>query len=165
MKGHRSGVTIIELMVALAVASIAFAALAYSQITGFRVTRSSQGSALAKDIGMKQLEHIRGLGFDVYRDCPATGPSEDSGLPTCDGSATDAEHPGFTVHWNITASPAGIAPVPALSTPALKGVEVWVTWEDSRYDLIGYLSCGDPGETATTEVPCPNESLRSGAGS
>lgn len=151
------GVTIIELMVALAVASIAFAALAYSQITGFRVTRSSQGAAIAKDIGMKRLEELRGAGFETYKHCV-----DAAATPDCSGSAADADHPTFTVHWEVTASPPG---VPALDPPALKGVAVWVTWEDSRYDLIGYLSCGDPGESATTEVPCPTESLRPEAAS
>ena len=60
---------------------------------------------------------------------------------------------------NVTASPAG---VPALDPPALKGVEIEVTWEGASYELVGYLSCGDPGETATTEVPCPIASLRGG---
>lgn len=157
MRRRVAGLTIIELMIALAIIGIAFAALAYAQVTGFRVTRSSQGAAIAKDLGMKQLEVIRGLGYGLYRDCPDAGPTEESGLPPCSGSEADETHPGFTVHWSITSSPAGVN---ALDPPALKGVEIHVTWEDTRYDLVGYLSCGDPGETAMTEVPCPRASLR-----
>lgn len=156
MRRRVAGVTIIELMVALAIVAIAFAALAYAQITGFRVTRSSQGAAIAKDVGMKQLELLRGLGYELYKDCPDGEPVVE-GVPGCTGSRVDEEHPSFTVHWAITAAPVGVA---ELDPPALKGVEIHVTWEDTRYDLVGYLSCGDPGEFATTEVPCPSESLR-----
>lgn len=153
MTARASGLTVIELLVALAVASIAFAALAFSQVTGFRVTRSSQGAAIAKDVGMKQLEVIRGLGYGYYRHC------SDGTETDCSGSAPNAEHPGFTVHWKITDSPEGVKVLSASEPPALMGVEIQVTWEDTRYDLVGYLSCGDPGESATTEVPCPRESL------
>ena len=157
MRGRTAGVTIIELMVALAIVSIAFAALAYSQITGFRVTRSSQGAAIAKDLGMAKLEYLRALGYELYRACPDAGPAAGGPLPACEGSEPGAEHPSFTVRWRITESPVG---VPALDPPALKGVEISVTWEGTRYDLVGFLSCGDPGESALTQVPCPSGSLR-----
>lgn len=152
MKGRASGFSLLELLVALAMIGVAFGALAYVQVTGFRVTRSSQGAAIAKDLGMKQLEILRGRGYQAYRDCT-------DGAAGCSGTEVDDEHPSFSVSWTITDAPAGVKLLSGTEPPALLGVEIQVTWEDTRYDLVGYLSCGDPGKTGTTETPCPRESL------
>lgn len=166
MRRSEHGLTLIEVMVALVFTGIAFTALALSQVTGFRVTRSSQEASIAKDVAMRQIESFRGYGFHPFVMCPTIDPEvydpdAYAGYPTCEGSEAVAEHPGFTVEWALTNRPEGL---PQMSKPALIEVKILVDWQGSgsgkEYPITSYLSCGDPGEFATTDVPCPKESLR-----
>jgi prepilin-type N-terminal cleavage/methylation domain-containing protein len=158
------GMTLIEVMVALVFTGIAFTALALSQVTGFRVTRSSQETTIAKDLAMRQMELFRSYGFEPFKRCPTFDPELDGwvGYPECEDDLLSTEHPGFGVEWEITNNPAGTK---VMSPPALIEVNVTVTWNSrvggaKEFYLTSYLSCGDPGEGATTNVPCPKTSLR-----
>ncbi|MEX2541282.1 MAG: prepilin-type N-terminal cleavage/methylation domain-containing protein [Trueperaceae bacterium] len=165
MRRSDQGLTLIEVMVALVFTGIAFTALALSQVTGFQVTRSSQEAAFAKDIAMRQMEVFRGYGFQPFNLCPTIDPEDKdtslAGYPKCEGSEASAEHPGFTLEWVLSNRPQGL---PQMSKPALVEAKITVRWQGKGggkdYAITSYLSCGDPGEFATTDVPCPKESLR-----
>lgn len=166
MRRSQHGLTLIEVMVALVFTGIAFTALALSQVTGFKVTRSSQQTVIAKDVGMRQLELFRGYGFHPFVRCPTIDPevyNPDSytGYPACEATQASADHPGFTLDWSLTNNPAGTKLMSP--DPALVEVKIDVFWqsgdETKHFYLTSYLSCGDPGEFATTNVPCPKETL------
>jgi type II secretory pathway pseudopilin PulG len=157
------GLTLIEVMIALVFTGIAFTALALSQVTGFRVTRSSQEAAIAKDLAMRQAELFRAYGFDPYDRCPTTSPADEGlvGYPACQDQEASIDHPGFVVKWALTNRPEGTK---LMTPPALVEVKVTVEWQTrdagtKEYFLTTYLSCGDPGEGVTTSVPCPQDSL------
>lgn len=158
MRRSNQGLTLVEVLVALVFTGVAFTALALSQVTGFKVTRSSQEAAVARDLATKQLELFRSYGFEPYSECSTFDPEDQGfvGFPPCEATVTSDEYPRFTIHWLITDRPRG---TPLMSKPALLEIQVEVTWDDKSYELTSYLSCGDPGEYATTKVPCPTESL------
>jgi prepilin-type N-terminal cleavage/methylation domain-containing protein len=160
MKGQ-SGLTLVELLIALAVIGIAMAALISSQILSFKVTRDAQKSSLAKDIASQQIEVIRGYGFGSYMNCPTTSPS--SPAPACTGSQSVSNYAGYTLAWSITnapKNPSNLTQTLNLTKPALVGVSVTVSWTGGSYVLSSYLSCADAGEFSFTTVPCPAESMR-----
>jgi type II secretory pathway pseudopilin PulG len=165
MRSSRQGLTLVEVMVALAFTGIAFTALALSQVTGFKVTRNSQEAAIAKDLAHNRLEVFRAYGFHPFALCPTIDPEDldpaaYAGYPPCEGSATSSEYPAFDVAWSLSNRPQG---TPQLSKPALIEVRVLINWPEgakmSSYAVTSYLSCGDPGAFASTDVPCPKESL------
>jgi prepilin-type N-terminal cleavage/methylation domain-containing protein len=163
MRRSQQGLTLIEVMIALVFTGIAFTALALSQVTGFRVTRSSQEAAIAKDLATGQAELFRAYGFDPFDRCPTFDPELDGwvGYPPCEGEEASADHPGFVVKWALTNRPQGTK---LMTRPALIEVAITVEWQNREgstkdYPLTTYLSCGDPGEGVTTSVPCPEESL------
>jgi prepilin-type N-terminal cleavage/methylation domain-containing protein len=163
MRRSQQGLTLIEVMIALVFTGIAFTALALSQVTGFRVTRSSQEAAIAKDLATGQAELFRAYGFDPFDTCPTFDPELYGwvGYPNCVDEEASADHPGVVVKWALTNRPQGTK---LMSDPALIEVAITVEWPDradgtNQYFLTTYLSCGDPGEGVTTSVPCPDESL------
>jgi type II secretory pathway pseudopilin PulG len=160
MRRDSEGITLVEVLVAMVFTGLAFTALALSQVTGFRVTRSSQESAIARDLATRQLETFRAYGFDPYVMCPippeSYKPDSYAGYPECQGSVSSTDHKGFTTDWDLSTRPVGTK---LMSKPALIEARITVSWDDNEYHLTSYLSCGDPGEFATTDVPCPVESL------
>lgn len=165
MRRSNQGLTLIEVMVALVFTGIAFTALAMSQVTGFRVTRSSQEAAIAKDLAMRQMETFRGYGFDPFVMCPTIDadtykPGTYAGYPSCEGTEMSSDHPRFTIDWSLSNRPQGTK---LMSPPALVETKITVSWDDKGrtrdYFLTSYMSCGDPGQFATTDVPCPKDTL------
>lgn len=165
MRRSNLGLTLIEVMVALVFTGIAFTALALSQVTGFRVTSSSQEAAIAKDLAMRQLESFRGYGFDPFVMCPTIDPDVYkpdlyAGYPTCEGEQTSSEQPRFTITWSMNNRPEGTK---LMSPPSLVEAKITVNWDNKgnnrEYFLTSYMSCGDPGQFATTDVPCPKDTL------
>jgi prepilin-type N-terminal cleavage/methylation domain-containing protein len=163
MRRRNDGMTLIEVMVALVFTGIAFTALALSQVTGFRVTRSSQEAAIAKDLAMYQVELFRGYGFEPFKLCPTFDPADNGyvGYPACAATEVSADYPAFDITWALTNHPEGTK---LISPAALVEIKVVVEWTAAsgvakEYFLTSYLSCGDPGEAASTNVPCPTDSL------
>lgn len=153
----RDGMTLVEVMIAVAIIGIAFVALAFSQVLGFRVTRVSQQTQIARDLATLQMETIRSNGFASYKDCDGS----DSAPSDCSGKVASSDYSDFTVSWDMDNSPPGMA---AVSAPALVAVTVSVTWHDQEYALTNYLSCGDPDDESSTTVPCPGETLIAAGG-
>lgn len=164
---NNRGISLIEVLIAFAIITIVFVALAMSQVLGFRVTHDSVQVAEARDIATEQLEIIRGFGFPYYQTCPDTDPTVG---PACQNASfpagdTVANHNAYTMRWNITNAPVDEAgnPINPSGTDggvALVGVEVVVSWRDDSYVLSTFLSCADADEFSSSTVPCPKGSLR-----
>lgn len=164
MRHSQQGLTLIEVMIALVFTGIAFTALAFSQVTGFRVTQSSQEAGIAKDLAMQRVELFRAYGFAPFSLCPTFDPADDGwiGYPNCEDQEASTEYPAFVTNWTLSNRPQGTK---LMTPPALIEVKVTVQWQSrgggsKEYLMTTYLSCGDPGEGVTTSVPCPTDSLR-----
>lgn len=158
MRGSQQGLSLIEVLVAFSIVSIAFLALAMSQILGFRTTRDSLEAATARDLASEQMEVIRSYGYASYQGCPDISPPAPA--PACSGSANDTSNPGYTMTWSVMNAPSG---TPVTTPPALLGlmVEMQHGPESNRrtYTLASYLSCADTSDLSVTSVPCPEDSL------
>jgi hypothetical protein len=134
---------------------VVFGVLASSQVLGFRVTRDSAETALARDLATKQMELIRAYGYGTYKGCPGTAVSQ-TGIPACSAQNQPTDKAGYTMSWSLTNRPQGI---PVLSPPPLVGVNVTVSYRGKSYVLSSYLSCADGGDYSFTNANCPSESL------
>lgn len=163
---QRSGLSLVELLVAMSVIGIAFAALISSQVFSFKVTKESQQSSIAKDIASQQMETIRGYGYAVYKNCPSRLTLSNSAAPICSKSGqTISNHSGYTLDWSVTNQPLNPGKTSdsiTLSPPPLVGVTVTVKWGNESYVLTSYLSCADAGDSSSTTINCPSDSLRTG---
>jgi prepilin-type N-terminal cleavage/methylation domain-containing protein len=166
---HQSGVSLVELLVALGIASVVFAVLASSQVLGFRVTRESAEVSQARDLATKQMELIRAFGFNMYNLCPTSlnpdavalsssgSSSSSSSIPTCKAENQPTGKSGYTMSWTINNQPTGIK---ATTPKALVSVNVTVSYKGNKsYTLSTYLSCADAGDFALADVRCPDASL------
>ena len=159
MNKHSEGLTLVEILVTITIIGIAFTALAFAQVSGFGVTRSSLEQMTARDLASKRIELIQSYGYAFYKGCPTTGPGV-TGIPGCSGSETPNSNPGFTLTWSVTKDlvAQGI-PDRSPEDPALVGVNVRVAWQDKSYSLYTYLSCADAGDFSTTNVTCPDKGI------
>ena len=156
------GLSLIEILIAFAIISVTFTALMMSQITGFRVTRSSAQASLARDVASEHMYVLRSYGFHNYEDCGVGNTPVDATSPACSGSQAVPNQNGYTLSWTITNNPTrsdGTAFNPVVTDPHLLGVNVTVSWGDGDYTLSSFLSCADVGEFSSTSVPCPVSSL------
>lgn len=163
MRRSQEGLSLIEVLVAFSIVSIAFLALAMSQILGFRTTRDSLDAATARDLASEQMEIIRSYGYASYAERP--GPPAFAGCPTassadappCSGSKVKGN---YTVRWEITKTSSAFR---ATTPPALLSVTVETDYgveaERRTYTLASYLSCADASDLSVTSVPCPENSL------
>lgn len=72
----RKGLTLVEVLIALAVIAISLVVLAQSQITNLRVTRDAQLTSVAMQFGNEAVEEVTQKvldRFEDYRDCSGTG--------------------------------------------------------------------------------------------
>lgn len=156
----QAGLSLLELLIAFVIITIAFLALAMSQVTGLRTTRDALDVSVARDIASRQMEQMRGLGYFYFKDCPSTSAS----VIACEKSGqTVSGNPGYTLSWKATNQPKNPANTSATLTmlPApLISVEITVAWRGKTYRLASYLSCADAGELSSTSVACPIGSMR-----
>lgn len=156
----QAGLSLLELLIAFVIITIAFLALAMSQVTGLRTTRDALDVSVARDIASRQMEQMRGLGHFYFKDCPATSTS----VMACEKSNQAVSgYPGYTLSWRATnqpQNPANTSAALVMSPSPLVSVEVTVAWRGKTYRLASYLSCADAGELSSTSVACPKESMR-----
>lgn len=72
-----SGLTVVEVLIAVALKAIVFAALAAMQVNSLRMTRASQQSSEATQIAVDQLNELTVEILDryvEYQGCPGSGP-------------------------------------------------------------------------------------------
>lgn len=171
----RDGIGIVELLVVIAVIGVTFLAMASSQFLSFKVTRTAQETAAAKDIAARKMEQIRGYGYFIYADCnDGEGTLYISVAPGCKGKVTGQNdqngdllgHDKYTLTWTIDNTPvnprSGGADLATFATPPLISISVTASWGNGSadsYSLQSYLSCADAGEFSFTGVPCPAQSM------
>lgn len=135
-----SGLTVVEVLVAVALIAIVFAALAAMQVNSLRMTRASQQSSEATQIAVDQLNEltVEILGRYVeYQGCPGSGPVD----PGC----TDA---GRTVgDFNVAHS---ISRGSGYESSGLVQVSVVVTGPATA-SLSTFVSCMDHSELVTVD--------------
>lgn len=139
-----SGLTIVEVLVAIAVIGIAFAALASMQISNLRVTRASKESSIAIQVANDVMESVSqdflgSVGGGVFQ-C-GTAPL------LCSGTRTvTVEGVAYTAGYDIT-----VAANEGLAT-------VVVTVDDPKpVSFSQILSCMDvvPPPSFENPAPCP----------
>lgn len=99
----RSGLTIIEVLISLAILGVLFAVLAVTQVSTFHITRNSQQASSAMQVAGKQLDDLSRKVLHDYADystCPgATSVS-------CSGTISTG---GATGNFSITPSPTSFS--------------------------------------------------------
>ncbi len=155
----QTGLSLLEVLIAFAVVSVAFLALAMSQVTGLRTTRDALDVSVARDIASQQMEKMRGLGYSAFKNCPTT-----STVMSCEvNDESVPENANYTRSWKVTnqpKNPTNPSATISMSPPPLVSVAVTVKWRGKSYDLVSYLSCADAGELSSTGVNCPEGSMR-----
>ncbi len=90
-----SGLTIIEVLIALAVIGVLFAALAVTQVGTFRVTSQSQRASVATQAASKEVDGLSRTvlaDFATYNNCTAS-----SGAPCSGGFSRSGASGTYTV--------------------------------------------------------------------
>jgi type II secretory pathway pseudopilin PulG len=134
-----SGLTLVEVLLALVVMSVAFVALANAQIGNLKVTRDAQLATMALELANEQLEKASGdvtADFAHYQTCPSGSGCSWSG--TAEG--------GFSYAVTLTGLPS----------QGLVLVDVIVSGP-MDYRLATYVSCYDgyPSPSARAPAHCP----------
>jgi general secretion pathway protein I len=116
--GSKTGTTLLEVMVALAVASIALVSFVTLVITSMEIEdharRLTEATLIAEDM-LKEIER--------------TGIPD---LGTTEGPVKDDEHPGFTYRLSVAETPIQL----------VRQIDVEVFWEDGKrsMNLVSYLA-------------------------
>jgi prepilin-type N-terminal cleavage/methylation domain-containing protein len=139
-----AGLTIIEVLVAIAVLGIVMAALAYMQVSTIRMTGASQKDSEAMQVAIRAVDAqaakilLDAATFESYANCP--GPVH------CTSSLQGAEG---QISINASSSEVG---------PGLIRITVDVT-SPGRASLSYLVSCMDlhPVPTVAEPYPCPND--------
>jgi prepilin-type N-terminal cleavage/methylation domain-containing protein len=145
---NRSGLTLLEVMLAVALIGIVFSALAYSQISNMKLTNTSRHASTATEIANDELEVLtqRVLAdFVKYQGCPAA-----TGV-TCADKVVHGTHAQFTVSYKIESAGTTYA------TAGLIQIRVNVTGPSSA-SFSHLVSCMDvnPSPSVKDPAPCPN---------
>ena len=157
--GRQSGVSLMEVLIALAVLSIGLAGIAAMQITTLQFVHSAHYRSMASAIALDLEERLwLALADDELAGCPSTGNEE--GTPIAEMLAHwSREYVGGEEEgdWNWSDSamlkvpnlqigvgePEGTAPDGVIQVP------VTLSWDENRFaDLEG----GDPAESFTYNV-------------
>ena len=113
----RAGFTMVEVLVAIGIFSIAILGLAVGAITITRANKTSQFHTLATNLAQDKLEQLKA----------ATSPNVASCSSNCDASVPTYQNASFTRTWVVTAN-----------TPAagINQIDVTVQWRDySQHSL------------------------------
>lgn len=121
---HRSGMTLLELIIALAILSVGLLGIALLQITAVRGNAMAGVSSLAARYAQDQVEIFRGIPFDRIESSPGIteeGRPDYSMLPESSGVPSVLTGNGIRIYRVWSVSPA---------TPTLKTISVWSCWRD-----------------------------------
>lgn len=166
-----AGLSLVELLVALAILGTVFMVLANSQIANLRTTARSQASTQARALALRELETLSSrvlqvtpaaptiygkYAFARYYDFCRTTP-----LPVPAGVAPVAcrSEAGAAVAWEIV-SEADLSADPAERVKGEGQVRLNLTVVDARgvpFSVVERVSCYDvyPSPTSTAPAPCP----------
>jgi len=122
----RSGLTLLELVIALSILSIGLLGIALLQITAVRGNALAGVSTVATRYAQDQVEIFRGTPFDRIESSPGIGKEggpDLSALPELPGVNSILTGNGVRIYRVWAVFPA---------TPTLKTISVWSCWEDEQ---------------------------------
>ena len=179
---RRSGLTLIEVLVALAAIGIVFAALGAVQLQSVRATATASRLTLVKGEANRLLERLLAVTTandgtvsspdyafsDYYPEClaPSGSPATGAVLPCSDLDGVDADDvPGFAPDPAIQSTWA-IAGVPGATSYEKEGVMVLTVTASfggatPRVTLGSAITCYDffSGASAESPEPCPTPTV------
>ncbi len=115
------GISMIEVMIALAVLAFGMLGVAAVQISAFRATAQSRERALAHELAQQQLEIFQEMSRTSLETIRAAGVNDP--LNPIDPDPNDAQPMSFTRTWAIT---------PDTPEPDVYTIMVTVGWTDAR---------------------------------
>ncbi len=123
---RESGLTLLEVLVALTILSIGLFGIALLQITAVRENTSANLSTLAGRYAQDRLESFRGEAYGTIVSSPGLTPEGKPDLSAIPGDPdVDSlrSEKGVRIYrvWKVTDA-----------TPTLKTISVWACWRDSR---------------------------------
>lgn len=121
-----SGLTLLEVLVALTILSIGLFGIALLQMTAVRGNTSANVSAIATRYAQDRLETFRREAFGTIVSSPGISPE---GRPDLSALSTNPEVDSIQAEKGVR-----IYRVWAVSddTPTLKTISVWACWRDTR---------------------------------
>ena len=123
---HRSGLTLLELVIALAILSVGLLGIALLQITAVRGYSFAGVSTLAARYAQDQVEIFRGGAFARIDSSPGIteeGQPDYSALPSTPGVSSVLSGNGIRI-YRIWAD--------SRTTQTLKTISVWSCWRDNK---------------------------------
>lgn len=123
---NRSGLTLLELVVALTILSVGLLGIALLQITAVRGNSLAGVSALASRYAQDQVEIFRGIPFSRIESSPGIteeGRPDFPALPGTPGIPSTLSANGVRIYRVWAVSP---------TTPTLKTISVWSCWRDEK---------------------------------
>lgn len=135
---NRDGLTLVEVLIAMVVISVAFVALSTSQVMNLKITRDSREASLATQAANRQIEILTQRILDdyaTYKNCP--------GASVCSGTETQGTE---AVEYEIYRDPAQYA------LEGLVRIDVTVVGA-STASLSHFVSCMDVSPPPTVASP------------
>lgn len=123
---HRSGLTLLELVIALAILSVGLLGIALLQITAVRGNSYAGVSTFAARYAQDQVEIFRGGPFARIDSSPGIteeGRPDYPALPETPGVSSILSGNGIRIYRVWAVSPV---------TPTLKTISVWSCWKDEQ---------------------------------
>lgn len=139
------GITLVELLIALAVLGVAFGVLVFSQVTNYRATARAGLVSQVKDTATQILENQVGVvlaDFTRYY----------NGCPT--GSETGCYGPGFLINSGIDEGLEGEGQILIQSSATSQGITINLATKVSCYDSFASRTAAIRGGGQSLE-PCP----------
>lgn len=141
---RRSGLTIIEVLIALAIIGALFAVLAVTQVSTFKITRQSQTASSAMQVAASELDDLSRKVLADYADyaqCPTA-------TVTCSGSVQTSGATGtFAITKDATTFSGGSSP----GTDVLD-ISVSIT-KPAPVSLATKVSCIDESTPSSGSMP------------
>jgi len=123
---HRSGLTLLEMVIALTILSVGLMGIALLQITAVRGNAFAGVSTLAARYAQDQVEIFRGVSFDRIDSSPGItdeGRPDYSAIPGAPGVSSVLSGNGIRIYrvWAVSRT-----------TQTLKTISVWSCWRDEQ---------------------------------
>lgn len=139
------GITLVELLIALAVLGVAFGVLVFSQVTSYRATARAGVVSQVKDTATQILENQVGVvlaDFTLYY----------NGCPT--GSETGCYGPGFLINSGIDEGLEGEGQILIQSSATSQDITINLATKVSCYDSFASRTAAI-GVGSRSLEPCP----------
>lgn len=149
------GLTIIEVLIAISIIGVVFAALAALQISNLRVTRAAGEDTERLELAVAEFEDQKRLieqDYTTYLDCPAN-------LNLCEPSdLNDTVQIAIRGRPTLSAVTSDLAASGPVETNGLVGVDIRVTTDAGVLQFRQFVSCLEATSEAppSVAVPGPN---------